>query len=488
MSLPMYKLERRRELESVLALRRSEVALLREQKTRLLSELLQQRRDGSAAAGEGGGPSNATDATATAGSQMNPLDLPILRLCEAHPRNFRTSDLVGMQAGIDSLTHYTMVLKKGIEHREAQIAEINESEAELQRRIDEVIALTGVVEGTAATGVPAATFTSTDSYEQKNAKVQELRHRASKLKQEIRVASLLIPKKTKAIEELQAAIDKRVETIESTHACYNELRVLSRTIEERKCELKGLLESHEEMDRILDQQSSKRPGAILDRETSLLRGELKSIQLNDRRTQERVSKAQEFRLEQLRSRLQTIRACLVNQQLDSHVDDILIAYHCDNDSVSQAGMLVRVDRTDLYDVDAIMPPSEHVHGAIHQLLHDERRIRAKTVSTMRLMLRERDEAIDALAVKVSGMVEKYEAAIRELERSTIEAQGIVGAQRQTVRDVLVSHKATFQALIQQKVSLKRRIRHLREELHALRSPSEPPPTTPSRSRRPSTAR
>ena len=121
------------------------------------------------------------------------------------------------------------------------------------------------------------------------------------------------------------------------------------------------------------------------------------------------------------------------------------------------------DREQMYDIDKVIPPREKVHAAIFSLLASERDRLSRMVSTMQIMLKEKDESIEAMTVKISDMTSQYDAAVESLEKASAEVYYASEGHKAEAMTIAQEQREKYHALLKEKLELTKQQQRQRSE-------------------------
>ncbi|KAG8346887.1 hypothetical protein TRVL_02283 [Trypanosoma vivax] len=231
---------------------------------------------------------------------------------------------------------------------------------------------------------------------------------------EIRAGRHLVKKKEQAVLSVASAMQERQEAVDQLNMVYNDIRVVDRDIKCEKEALRELIAEHDIVDAKLNEAieaNVSKTRLLIEQGIHEIKAEIDETVNGSRRGQERVMKAQEFRIEQLERRLECIQKSLKNNHLWRDVDSIL-----SHRWASRGGEIVSTDvEATMYDVEAIIPPQERCHPAIYNLFLTEKERLARNISLLNIIAKEKEEVIDALACKAEGLARECQQAIQELD-------------------------------------------------------------------------
>ena len=332
---------------------------------------------------------------------------------------------------------------------EKEIADVNlkiESETHTQqglaKEVDFMRDLTGGIEA------------DVHPEDQKRA-IEQLRIRIRVLEKELRTAVTIRQKKDRTVKEMQQTIERKHAEVEERLGMQNTLRVMDRTVRERKEELTALLTKHSQLDRELKRLTAAKDQttlALLGRDNHLLTERMGDV-VEQRRTQDRVVKAQEYRIKRLQARLATVELALERSGLKKDVESRVA------EVVAAAGnQLVKLpdDPKDLYIIDNIAPVQEKVHPALYALLSACRASLEKHQGMQQVMIGEKQEVLLALEAKATDMREDYNRAEQELFEATQAVGEKLEEEKVRLGDEMIKRREQYNAAIREKNEMKRK--------------------------------
>ncbi|ORC90685.1 uncharacterized protein TM35_000071090 [Trypanosoma theileri] len=392
------KVERRKELECAIALRQKEMEELQRRKSELEEAL--SMRSGALAAGD----------LAAA--------FPVLDYCGARPRKdvrqlpieHVGTVMTQFDIALKAITQYNHSLQQQIDELNRRIKTEGQRCAKVKQNTKLLADTTGCQVGT-TNDVNGNKLLNNDGEE---VTVQELERRKAIIEREIKAGQLLIKKKEKAILSMSDMLQERQEILDEINALNNEIRVTER---DTRCEEEALQElnaEHAALDAKLNaamQVNVSSSRQIIQKGIEAIKDEIDETVNGTRRGQERVIKAQDYRIEQLERRLECIQKALQNNNLVREVDSLLSRNWESN------GELVLVDsEADMYDLEKIIPAQEKCHPVIYKLLLAEEERLSRRIETLNTIVKEKEDVIDALACKVEALSRECQKAIQELDQ------------------------------------------------------------------------
>lgn len=312
---------------------------------------------------------------------------------------------------------------------------------------------------------PAAAFQSAPTAKEN----EQLRFELLRLQKEKRMTDDLARRNEKVMQTLQAQLAARKTLHEKIGEQANRLRCLRRDAQERKTVLQRLLVEHEGLDTKLTIAMTPTGATslmILDRDVTDLRRQVEDCVEGQRRVQDRVIKAQDFRIQQLERRLTAVRRGVQNRRLDRDVAKIVNSLQASDATVTTSSE-VPLDIQELYDVDKILPADETVHPAIFSLLAEEKENLALRVHQYNTMLEEKDAAAEAVAHKIAELIEQYEEAKCLMSLTTTECKLEEDLCRQRAEGDVQQQREHYTELLREKTNL----RKAQHQNHASRATS-----------------
>ncbi|CAC9516411.1 Protein of unknown function - conserved [Leishmania donovani] len=254
--------------------------------------------------------------------------------------------------------------------------------------------------------------------------VAELEARTRLVDHEVKVARLLAEKKGAAILALTKLVEKRRSTIDDIDSLYNEIRIVDRDTTVASEELARVNADIQDADAWLEARPNPADSVArkaIEEDSATLREEKEQTVNEQRVPQERVIKAQDYRIAQLEKRAKIVEKAIKNNGLSREVDKI-VAH-----GWSQREVEVPEDQEELYDIEKIIPAQEKVHPGIYNLLLTEKEKTARIVSILTITAKEKEELIAALTTRLEKLAAECTAAIQELDNY---ASGMVFSEEQ----------------------------------------------------------
>ncbi|KAG5473367.1 hypothetical protein CUR178_03287 [Leishmania enriettii] len=252
----------------------------------------------------------------------------------------------------------------------------------------------------------------------------ELEARMRLVDHEVKAAKIIAEKKGAAIVALTKLLEKRRSTIDDIDSLYNQIRIVDRDTIVVSEELTRVNADIQDADAWLEARPNPADTVarkVIDEESAAILGE-KEQSVNEHRVpQERVIKAQDYRIAQLEKRAKIVEKALKSNGLYHEVDKIVAR------SWSRREVEVPEALEELYDIEKIIPAQEKIHPGVYNLLLTEKERMARTVSILTISAKEKEEVIAALTTRLEKLAAECNAAIQELDNY---ASGLVFAEEQ----------------------------------------------------------
>ncbi|CAM40520.1 conserved hypothetical protein [Leishmania braziliensis MHOM/BR/75/M2904] len=252
----------------------------------------------------------------------------------------------------------------------------------------------------------------------------ELEARKRLVEHEVKAAKAIVERKGAAIITLTNLVEKRRSTIDEVDALYNQIRVVDRDTIIAKEELERLNADMQDADAWLEARpnpSESLARKIIDEDYTVIKGEKEQTVNEQRVPQERVIKAQDYRIAQLEERAKVVEKALKSNGLSHEVDRIVAL------GSSLGELEVPESQEELYDIEKIIPAQEQIHPGIYNLLLTEKERAARTVSILTISAKEKEEVTAELTTRLERLAGECTAAIQELDNCASE---LVASQEQ----------------------------------------------------------
>lgn len=499
MSIP--KSERLQELQAALTLRQREISQLAKRK----DELIEQQRANH--------KSSALGSTSSTTSREDPVasfvaDHPVFAFCFG-----RENEELVWKLPIEQIGNVVAQLEAGmvaLRQNQKEITKSNDAVGVRQRKaaateisLEEKIRSLGD-----ATGLPVSR-SSTATMRYKTAPIHamldetmaatgketpaQLRQVIAKARKEIHMVEIMKKKNLAVIQGFEVSLKRQDAIKEDIVRHRNTIRCLERDITEKKLTLETMLLDHDVLDRQLTiamkPKSGDRTRAILDRDVAELKRQVEDCVEGERRVQDRVIKAQEYRILQLEKRLSSVKRALQDHKLTNRVEAAILATLVERDderdsngsqrsssslSPARGGDLpAGVDLNDkatLYNIDTIVPPQELVHPALYSLLASEKDALANVVSQQQSTLVERDQTVEVLALEVAKLTLALDEAQTLLDMTTAQIALIEDEQQDSLVEEVLEQREQYRALLENKSYLRRGLNNAhRSDVNSLRA-------------------
>eukprot|EP00992_Anisonema_acinus_P015973 TRINITY_DN9968_c0_g2_i1.p1 TRINITY_DN9968_c0_g2~~TRINITY_DN9968_c0_g2_i1.p1 ORF type:complete len:427 (-),score=98.42 TRINITY_DN9968_c0_g2_i1:118-1398(-) len=278
----------------------------------------------------------------------------------------------------ESLAKQNRTLELQLRNRDKEVDKLN-------AEIEKILRETGYVRG------QAGKQPFRDVKDQEN-RIGELQLMVQKLEEEQRTNRQIQRKKTQLIETLSKELDGKKNLEEELYQCQNAMKVKDKEQRELLDELKTLKRIQSRKDKLIVSMENEKddiPIKALEGDKRFLQSEIGKHQ-EARRQQERTIRAQQFRIEQLETRLDQITTSLKNLNLDKQVGD------------SAKGKIVPKESApkDLSDVTQIVPEKEMIDLELYEMLQMDLEKLRNSLSLKEVMLQEKDQSVEALEKKV----------------------------------------------------------------------------------------
>eukprot|EP00758_Cryptobia_borreli_P009658 Tbor_TRINITY_DN5499_c2_g3::TRINITY_DN5499_c2_g3_i1::g.25422::m.25422 len=279
----------------------------------------------------------------------NPLNNPIMRFVESTfkpggcdlSKDIPPGDVGNIctefEVAADQFDQHSKILKKTILEIELQIKQSEKNQNKIEKRIDNMASITGLpVKGPhekedkelpGAAAREAALRAEPDVHPTVRFKkmIRKLEMEVIAANKELHSANLAIGKKRKTTIALEKTLQKKQETENKLLDILNKTKVKAREVEERKRELRALIEEHVRVDSQIE-HASKIPLitlAPLQNNLKQINSKLKHCIQEEEKAQERVVKLQDYRIKTLKKRLHAVEQSVSLHCLTKGVDAML---------------------------------------------------------------------------------------------------------------------------------------------------------------------
>ncbi|EPY27386.1 hypothetical protein STCU_05777 [Strigomonas culicis] len=244
------------------------------------------------------------------------------------------------------------------------------------------------------------------------ATIEELDTRKKVVLKETHAAKTIAAKKCNAIAELSQLVQDRKGLIDQIDELYNEIRVVDRDIAIEEEAIAHLTEDNKDADLWLADKNAPPEAtsrALIEQDVIDLKLQKEETINEQRIPQERVVKAQDYRLAQLTKRLECVDRALKHNRLSRDVNRIV------SSNWSEHTIEVPESREELYEIELIIPAQEKIHPGIYNLLLTEKEKTARNVSVLNISAKEKEEVIAALSCKLEALSRECNLAIQQLD-------------------------------------------------------------------------
>lgn len=433
--------ERRKELECAVALRQKEAEELQRRKAQLEEEI----------SADPAGTTHPDDLSAA---------YPVLDYCGARPKKDVRSIPIEQVGGV--MAQFELVKGNVAQRNRAlqrQVHDLNrriEVEGRRWRKVKQDT--TSLADATGALINAPSGSNERESVPRANdadVTLEELEMRKALIAKEIRVGRQILEKKEKAILSMVDKIRERENLLDEIDALNNDIRVVDR---DRKCEeetLRGLTAENDIVTAKLTKFEENNESAsclLIKSDIAEIKEEIGETVKGSRRSQERIMKAQDYRLEQLERRMECIEKALKSNRLARNVNTSLTrGWEASN------GLILSGDDVDMYDLDAINPAEEKCHPAIYKLLLIEKDRLSRRNTLLDTLADEKGRVVAALTCKVEALSRDCQEAIQDLDQVVSGAAYEEEKQRIKAMEYIHEQRMHYCSLLLEKVKLKTKL-------------------------------
>ncbi|KAG5472590.1 hypothetical protein LSCM1_03995 [Leishmania martiniquensis] len=278
----------------------------------------------------------------------------------------------------------------------------------------------------------------------------ELEARMRLVDHEVKAAKIIAEKKGAAIVALAKMVEKRRSTIDDIDSLYNQIRIVDRDTVVVSEELTRVNADIQDADAWLEARPNPADSVarkVIDEESAAIRGEKEQTVNEQRVPQERVIKAQDYRIAQLEKRAKIVEKALKSNGLSREVDKVVAR------SWSRREVEVPEAEEELYDIEKILPAQEKIHPGVYNLLLTEKERMARIVSILTISAKEKEEVIASLTTRLEKLAAECNAAIQELDNYASEMVFAEEEQRVQALKWVCDQRQHCAALSQQKALL-----------------------------------
>lgn len=431
--------ERIRALQAAVAAREQEIEALKEQKSQLQSQLV----------------------TASASGEDLLGCYPVYDYCGRKPRkNIRD---VPVEQYSNIIVQFE-VATKGVEHQNAQdllaMTElktyIREQERAERMWVEKKKKLAEKIGFDLPSSSPArrAQLMELQGY-QPEADAEEIEARKKIVAREINAALFLRYCKGKTIEIMKNKLKERDGMVDVIDQLYNNIRVADRDLELLNQEMDKLRASEEGVIQCIEDKETEAGNQQIlieqvEQLVQTIKEEKEVLLLDTCEPQERILKAQDYRLQQLEKRLKVTERCLRN---NCSIKDVKAILETKWESASPETLELR---DDLMDIDRIIPADEKIHPALYNLFLREKEILAQAICKINILVAEKESVMASQACKLEALSRACNQSIQDLDDVANSAAFDEEKQRQLALDWARQQRTLYLALLREKTTLEAR--------------------------------
>lgn len=195
--------------------------------------------------------------------------------------------------------------------------------------------------------------------------IHELEDQHKVVTKEVKMGNLLLAKKGNAIKVLSQQDQDRTALIDVIDELYNAIRVATRDAKIEDEAIERLQRDNEEVDEyLLEKEEAAIPEirSVILQDAKWVRQDKLDIINDVKEPQERIMKAQDYRIDQLEKRLRAVDEALRSNHLDKEVENKL--------EENWDGGVLEVPDTkakNQYGIEKIIPAQEKIHPGLHNL-------------------------------------------------------------------------------------------------------------------------
>lgn len=230
-------------------------------------------------------------------------------------------------------------------------------------------------------------------------KIGELQLIIQRLEEEQRTNKQIQRKKTQLIESLSKELDAKKQLEEDLYQAQNTIKVKDRELKDLAEELKTLKRIHAKKDKLIltmENEKDDLPIKALEGDKRFLQAEI-AKHLEVRRQQDRTIKAQQTRIEQLESRVETITQALRDLKLDKPLEYAL------------KGALESKEPGRDQDNGSVLPEKEVIDIELYEMLQRDLESLRNALQMKEVIITEKDANVEALEKKVEILVHSKRA-------------------------------------------------------------------------------
>lgn len=280
----------------------------------------------------------------------------------------------------------------------------------------------------------------------------ELEVRKKLLAKEIKAAASLVQLKGKTIEFGHKKMEEREEMIKAIDMLYNDLRVADRDMEIQENQLVALRTSEEDLMQQLEVANGieGQKQMLVDNVKQLvltIREEREGVELDKCEPQERLLKAQDYRLQQLKKRLHVAEKCLQQNCSIKDVNAIM------ENKWLTACPETFASRDDLMDLERVIPAEEKIHPALYNLFLREKERLSKSICKMNVVAAEKESVMASQSCRLEALSRACNNSIQELDDVAAKAAFAEEKQRREVFEWARQQRAYYCELLQERNEL-----------------------------------
>lgn len=269
-----------------------------------------------------------------------------------------------------------------------------------------------------------------------NLRKQDVHHMTvleTKVRREIKTTAMLSKKKQDTLVKLREQVEAIQEKQNKLNEWYNKIRVQQRDNAERQAHIEVLRRDDEELSRelvALEESKTAMNGsiAILEADKAFLIGSRRDI-VGSVAHQNRLTRAQQIREDQLRRRLSMLTSCLKDLKLEK-------AFQASAKSI-EGGAVVRT-QPEPQQLSDIIPEDEQIPVDAYRLVYYANgNLEGRTASRSMLLL-ERESVVYAMEAQLLHAMQRHNTNVYELDARRFE-KGTKA--RQLIEDIQSRHQA-----------------------------------------------
>lgn len=246
----------------------------------------------------------------------------------------------------------------------------------------------------------------------KKVSIHELEDQHKVVTKELKMGNLLLAKKGNAIKLMSQQVQDRTAIIDVIDELYNAIRVADRDAKVEDEAIERLQRDNEEVDEYLKEKEDGAIPAIRSvilQDAAQVRNNKLDIINTLKEPQERIMKAQDYRIDQLERRLKAVDEALRCNHLNKDVEEKL-----DENWDGQTLEAPDTKAENQYGIEKIIPAQEKIHPGLHNLFFTQKERVTRVVSVLNLNLNEKEEVMDSLAYQAEALARNFSATLQEL--------------------------------------------------------------------------